>query len=185
MDKQISFQFGIYYLPQPTKDPLAELDALLAYTFTAIHRVDTIDQESTRPTVSARLDADPKNNYPPPDRSLLRYFGYGLTPQQVDELQKTQSVLVLDFAHPKAHVWDGLREAVKLAHSLAQSTGGLIFDGATAELFSPEEWEQRRIEGWHDLVPNVGSHTVIHAYQKGEYLREISSGCQSSDCRIL
>lgn len=176
MAEHISFQFAVYYLPKPTDAPLEELDNLLNDKFTALQRVESIEEKPKRPTISARLEADPKSNYLLPDAESLRHFGRGLTQQQTDNLQKAGKVLVLDFAHPKESVWEGLRNAVKLVHSLSQSLDGLIWDDATREVFSPIEWEQRRIEGWDVDVPNISSHTVIHSYQKTEYVRAITLG---------
>ena len=44
-DDHIAYQFAIYYLPRPTKEPLAELDLLLKGNFADFQRVKKIDKE--------------------------------------------------------------------------------------------------------------------------------------------
>ena len=111
-----------------------------------------------------------------PDLEWIQRFGHGVTQQQAEDLQKNGKVLVLTFAHPKEHVFDGLFNAVKLAHSLAQFTDGVIWDDATSEMFSTTAWEERRFKGWDAGVPDVSMQTTIHAYKKDEYVRAITLG---------
>lgn len=176
MDDHISFEFGIYYVPTTAEDPLKELDALLKDKFAALRRVSAIERHPTRLTISALPDIDPRNDYPMPDLEWLRRFGHGLTEQQAEDLQKNGKVLVLAFAHPKEHVFDGLFNAVKLAQALAQFTNGAIWDDATSEMFSKTAWEERRFKGWDEGVPDVAMQTTIHAYKKDECVRAITLG---------
>ncbi len=176
MDNFISFQFGIYYLPKLIYDPCEKVDALLSDKFPDMQRVESIEEQPTRMCMSVRIESDVKGNYPLPDLESLQRFGHGLSPQQVEDLQKSDHVLILDFAHPKEHVWDGLLNALKLAHSVAQALDGLIWDDATREVFSPHEWKLRRIDGWDAGIPEISTHTVIHAYKKNGYVRAISLG---------
>lgn len=169
MDEHISFQFGVYYLPKPTTDPVAELDVLLKDKVSAFRRVKKIERKADSPILAARIETNPKNAYAPPDLESLQYFGRGLNREQAEALQDTESVLIVDFAYPNDHVWDGLRSALELTLSLAQATGGLIWDEATREIFLPNVWKERRIVDWTEQVPDVSKHTVIHAYKKDEY----------------
>ena len=178
MDEQIAFELAVYYLPQPTKDPLAELDVLLKGKDAFFRRIEKIEKQVASPTLAARLETDPKSVYAPPDLDSLQYFGRGLSREQAESLQQTESVLILDFSYSNLHVLDGLRTALELTHSLALATGGLLWDEATREVFSPETWEQRRITDWTEQVPDLSKHTVIHAYNKGEYVRAITLGME-------
>lgn len=178
MAEQISFEFAIFYVPEPTKDPFVELDWLLKEKFKSVRRVETIEEEVKSPVLTARPEMDPKSNYPLPDLEYLQYFGRGVSREQAEALQKTEVVLILDFAHSNDHVWDGLRSAVELTHVLATNTDGLIWDEATRELFSRDAWEQQRLADWTETVPDVSQHTTIHAYQHDERLRAITLGME-------
>jgi uncharacterized protein YegJ (DUF2314 family) len=175
MDERISFEFAVYYLPE-SQNPFAELDRLLSESDGFFQRAEKIEGQEKRPTLVARLEANPRTAYTPPDLKSLQYFGRGLSRPQAEALQETKLVLILDFAYPKDHVWDGLRSAVELTDALARTTDGLIWDDSTREVFSPEAWRQERMTGWTDQIPDVSKHTVIHAYRKDEFVRAITLG---------
>lgn len=174
--EHILYEFAVYYLPEPTKDPLAELTSLLRDSFTDFQRVDAIADETTTPSIWAELKTDAAISYPPPDARSLQYFGRGLSQQQADALGDSKVVLVLAFAYSKDHAWDGMRAAVKLTDSLARATGGVIWDAETRELFAPDAWKQRRIDDWTENIPDISKHTTIHAYRTDEFVRAITLG---------
>lgn len=178
MDDRISFEFAIYYLPKPSQDPIAEIDRLLKDKFPSLKRVEKIDDKSKDRELLIRLDEDPKSDYAPPGMEMLQRFGRGIGREQAEALQNTEQAIILDFAHPKEHVWEGLRSASELTDMLARSTGGLIWDEATREVFSPDAWKERRLADWKEEMPNVSKHTVIHAYKKDEYVRAVTLGME-------
>jgi uncharacterized protein YegJ (DUF2314 family) len=174
MVEGITFEFAI--LPKPTNEPLTELKRILTEKTFDFRLADKIDEQNKEPTILARMENDPQNNYAPPSLSSLQYFGRGLTRQQADELQTTESVFLLNFSYTNDRVWDGMRSALELTEMLARSTGGLIWDEATREVFTPEVWHQKRIAEWAEDVPEVAKHTVIHAYKKDDFVRAITLG---------
>lgn len=91
-------------------------------------------------------------------------------------MQKSDEVLILDFAHPTAQVWTALRSANELVEEIARKTGGLVWDEETREIFSSDAWHDRRLAAWSGDVPDVASETLIHSYPKGEYVRAITLG---------
>lgn len=179
MEDVISFQFAIYYLPNPTTEPLAELDSLLLnHERLAFQRTEAIDGQDTAPTVVARIEAEPLDVYAPPDPEMLQRFGRGLSADEAEALQETESVLILDWTYPKEHVWNGLRSALEITSSLARNTGGLIWDETTREVFAPDAWDERRVGKWTEEVPDVSQFTVVHAYRSDESVRAITLGME-------
>jgi uncharacterized protein YegJ (DUF2314 family) len=176
MDKHIAFEFAVYYLPKPSKDPLAAVDSLLKNEFALFQRVEKLGKAPPRALIAARIQDNARNAYAPPSRKSLQYFGRGVSDQQAESLQQTEDVLILDFVYPKEHVWDGMRSAVELTYAVAVATGGLIWDDETREIFSPRAWEERRLKTWTDKIPKIAKHTVVHAYKKEQYVRAISLG---------
>ena len=126
--------------------------------------------------MAARIEDDPRNSYVPPDLASLEYFGRGLTEEQARGLQRTETSLILDFAHSKEHVWSGMRSALDLTYKLARETDGLIWDEMTREVFTPVVWRERRMTSWDGPFPDVAKHTVIHAYQNDAGVRSITLG---------
>jgi uncharacterized protein YegJ (DUF2314 family) len=176
MQDQIAFQFAVYYLPSPKEDPLKRLNELLQNEFKGFQKVDRIASDKEGPLIAAKLINDVQKSYSPPDLESLQRFGRGLSREQAVALQDSQTALLLDFGYSKKHVWDGLRAALSLAANLARVTGGLLWDEETREVFTPDVWEKKRIEDWTEDVPDISSHTVIHAYKNEEYIRAITLG---------
>ncbi|MBN1911633.1 MAG: DUF2314 domain-containing protein [Pirellulales bacterium] len=176
MADQMAYEFAIYYLPRPDKDPLGELNRLLKDRFKGFTKVEKISPSETQKAVAARIIKDVKESYAPPDLESLQHSGRGLDRQQATALQGCECTLVLDFAYPREHVWDGMREAVQLLSQLARATGGLVWDEETRETFTPDEWDKRRIAEGTEDVPDISNHITIHVYSSGEHVRAITLG---------
>ena len=144
----IGFELALFYPEAPREEPQAALDALLASGFSGITRVDEIPEKDLldRRLVSTGWVTD--GSYAAPDLEGLEVVGRGLDDAQAEALQETKTVLVLDFRHGKNDVWTGLRDAMRLTGALARRTGGLIWDNASCEMFSPDVWDRERIDVW-------------------------------------
>lgn len=189
--ERIQYEFAIYYLPKPAKDPLAELKSLVAgrYRFFTLREQPADDKPAAAPdteapagptavsvpSVAARIEPDVQAEYAPPDPDLLARFGHGLSSEQADQLMQSEQALILEFSYSGRHVWNGLKEAQGLVADLATATGGLIWDEETREVFAPAAWSER-LAAWTGDVPDLSKHTVIHAYKKDEFIRAITLG---------
>lgn len=176
MAEVIRFQYAVYYLPKPAKDPSVALQRLLRKKQFRIKQVSGLPPRPDEPMVSARLEKDVANGYAPPSLKSLRYSGRGLSRKQALALQESEHALILDFGHDRARVWSGLRAATELVEALARETHGFVWDEGTREVFTPEEWRKRRLAPWKEAVPDVSRHITIHAYRDGEYVRAITLG---------
>lgn len=174
----IRIQFAIYYLPEPIVDPSETLDELLSAEGSLFSRLEDLGTPGETPVLSAFLEQNPEENYVAPDPNYLKYFGRGLSEEETVRLQDTQAVLIIDFGYPHEHVWSGLREALELTLALAVRTGGLLWDETTREVFTPEFWKENRIRHWTEVVPDVSTLTVIHAYQDQDYVRSVTLGME-------
>lgn len=174
--EQISYAFAIYYLPKPSADPFATLDALLAREFREFHHADCLSGDETEPTVNAWITADPQHDCPPPSPDIVQLFGRGVSLQQTAALQATEAALVLNFVYPKGQALSRLRTALRLTGELASGTGGLIWDNETREVFTPAAWIEMRIDQWNGPTPDISDHTVIHAYQPDGHVRLVTLG---------
>ena len=150
--------------------------ALLKGKFQGFKKVDKISPPKTGMAVAAQVLTNVKEAYAPPGLDVLQRFGRGISRRQAEAVQGCKSVLLLDFAYSRQHAWDGMRVALEFASTLARSTGGLLWDEETREMFTPDEWDKRRIADWTEKVPDISKHTVIHAYNTGEYVRAITLG---------
>ena len=176
MAAYIHFEYAIYMLPVHTRAPRVVLRHALAEQFTTLKLVEDLPKEPREMYVKVRTEEDIRGKYSPPSTGMLEYSAHGLTKEQEQQLQETREVFILDFAHPKEDVWTGLRAADAMVEKIARETGGLVWDEETREVFSPEEWQKRRIAEWQDTVPSISTHTVVHVYNNGEFVRAISLG---------
>jgi uncharacterized protein YegJ (DUF2314 family) len=176
MSNTVAFQYAVYFLATPSKDPMAVLRATLRTKPTNPQLVSEPPRTLAKPVATAHLIKDVADRYPAPDLKSLQYFGRGLSRQQALALQKSEQALVMNFGHSKAHVWSGLKAATEIVETIARETNGLIWDDETREIFTPDEWHKRRVAEWTGTIPNVTAHTTIHVYNSGEYVRAITLG---------
>ncbi len=175
-DGPIAYAFAIYYLPMPWADPFESLDGLLAGKFNEFRLADAINGDETEPTVNAWVTVDPSNDCPPPDPEFVRLFSLGLSPQQAAALQTTHAAMILNFVYPNEQAWGRMRAALQLTGDLAAATGGLIWDNATRQMFTPAAWNELRVDRWTDTIPDINDHTILHAYETGGQMRLVTLG---------
>lgn len=172
----IKFQFAVYYSAAPTSDPLAALDSITQRNWPALAIVKQLPKDPQGMLVQARMEMNVAEKYAPPDARSLGYFGRGLSKAQVDAVQGSKQALQLNFSHPAKHAMEGLRAASNVAEQVARSTGGLLWDEETREMFTPDKWRELRLANWNGGVPDVSKHLTIHSYKSGDLVRAISLG---------
>lgn len=178
MRTEITFRFAIYYLPVPTNEPIATLDAMLAGRFPGIRRIAELKPGAEGICVASETVTNVQESYRPPNPESLKYFGRGISREQALALQSSRQALLLSFGYSKQHVWDGMRSALQLTSALGRQTGGILWDEETREAFTPEAWETNRLVTGDAGVPDISKHTVMHAYRKEEegFVRAITLG---------
>lgn len=173
---QVRFQFAIYYPTPPQPEPMAVLQRRLAASPGMPKLVQALPDTASEPVLAAQWVTQARQRYAPPLPQAVQYFGRGLSQAQAQALQGADQVLVIDFAHPARLAMPALRQATLLVEQVARDSGGLPWDDETREVFTPEAWHQRRLEGWQGELPDVVQHTVIHAYKNDPLVRAISLG---------
>lgn len=176
MREYIHYQLAIYYLPKSNQDPLLTLRRYLARTPGTFKLVKKISKSPKGLLLQAHLNRNVQKEYSPPPMDSLKYFAHGLNRKQAQALQKSRQALILNFAYPRKHVWDGLHAANELVEILTRQTGGLAWDDMTREVYTPDAWHTRRLKGWTQGVPDISTQTTIHAYKNGEFVRAITLG---------
>lgn len=179
MADQIRFVYSVYLLPGHAQHNFqAEVSRLIGTRYKTLKLVDKIPEHPSDPVVSPYYITDVQKTYVPPTVQNLQYRGVGLSDQQKQALQKSHDAIILEFAHPKASVWTGLRTANSLIEDLARSNGGLILDEETRQVFTPDAWHKRRIDSWPAAtdVPRISQQFTIDAYPNGEFHRQVTLG---------
>ena len=175
----VRFQFAIYYAKTPATDPMAALRGALGKTGGSPKLLASMPTPSSvsAPVVFANWNTTTVlKEYRAPDMESLQRFGRGISREQAEALQKADKALILDFAHPSQQSSTAMQKALQVTLQVARDTGGLLWDEETREVFSPDEWQKRRIDSWANGLPDVSQHMTIHAYRSGEMVRAITLG---------
>lgn len=181
MTDSIHFTYSVYLLPGHSngKQSITFFNQLLRTHYKGLSLVNEIPEQAAhleRSFISVHLEDKVQENYAPPTLESLRYRAEGLSPQQEGQLQKSREAIILQFAHPKEHVWNSLFAATHLAEDLARKTGGLILDEETRQVFTPEAWHKRRVKSWTGNTPELANQFTIDIYPTNEYMRAITLG---------
>lgn len=166
----------VYFLSDPKRKPIEALDALLTENFRELKRAESLDEVQEGIAVRAEMYHNAQQEIPPPGLELLRYFGRGLDDSQIASLQSAQKALALEFSYTKENNVKAVHQAMEVAHVLVKQIGGVIWDGETHEIFSPEAWKERRLDTWNGDIPEVLKHVVIHAYPEDDSVRAVTLG---------
>jgi uncharacterized protein YegJ (DUF2314 family) len=175
----IHFQFAIYYAKAPATDPMAALRGALGKSGGSPKLLASMPTPSSvsAPVVFANWNTTTVlKEYRAPDMESLQRFGRGISREQAEALQKADKALILDFAHPSQLSSAAMQKALQVTLQVARDTDGLLWDEETREVFSPDEWQKRRIDSWANGLPDVSQHMTIHAYRNGDLVRAISLG---------
>jgi uncharacterized protein YegJ (DUF2314 family) len=170
--KEFSFTLAVYYLPLPKTDPKAALARLLRGRPIALRPGPV---EGPRPEPVTWMVNKPSEEYPPPDEDMMEYASKGLTDAQARALRKSRSVTVMSFAGPGERAAATYHQALQVTGELAAATGGLAWDDETRQVFSREAWEAR-VDDWHEGLPDITKHMLIHSYRDGELMRLVTLG---------
>lgn len=175
----IRFQFAIYYAVTPAADPMGALRGVLGKTSSGPKLLASMPAPAsiTAPVVFANWNTTTVlKEYRAPSMEMLQRFGRGISREQAEALQKADKALILDFAHPAQQSSAAMQKALQVTLQVARDTNGLLWDEETREVFSPDEWQKRRIDTWAAGVPDVAQHVTIHAYRSGDLVRAITLG---------
>ena len=120
MAESIHFQYAVYLLPNSpirSVDPSRILDELLAAKFKSLKRVNVRPTDIQQMVVRGYAPKSVIKDYAPPSFESLQYFGRGLSSEQAHALQHSDRAFILEFAHGRKDVWNGLRTANELIES--------------------------------------------------------------------
>lgn len=175
----VHFQLAIYYAKTPATDPMAALRGRLAKLGGSpkLLKAAPTPATATEPVVFANWNTTTVlKEYRAPSMEMLQRFGRGISREQAEALQTADKALIIDFAHPAQQSSAAMQKALQLTLQVARDTNGLLWDEETREVFSPDEWQKRRIDTWAGGVPDMSQHTTIHAYRSGDLVRAITLG---------
>ena len=172
----VHFEFAIYYISPPTGSPVESFKIKLGKQNPNLKIIDRLPTAPKDAFVTAKLSNQAQKDYTPPTARMIQYFGRGLTADQAQRLQQSNTALILDFAHPTKLAFIALHDEEQVVEKVARETGGLIWDQETREIFTPDAWRDRRLNSWADGVPEISKHIVIHAYNGDQLVREITLG---------
>ncbi|MEM9691735.1 MAG: hypothetical protein AAGA56_04265 [Myxococcota bacterium] len=171
----VSLVFAVYALPGGTADVLAAARAAhggLA-TLTLIE-----EGEMSFAATTLRLTTPAMKDFAPPDAGNLAFVGRGLSEAEVAAVQHSPQVVVMTFNAPAKHARRMHRDALALADEVAKTSGGLIWDDATGELFAREAFARRLAKPVDDLKNLPAHFTICVSDARGGLVRLVSHGLE-------
>ena len=169
------FQFAVYLL-KPFGDIENKTKNLIKTKYKDL--VYSSSPVNNKIAVSLFLETEALKNYAPQDLDSLKYFGRGLTREQAVELQKSNTVLQLNFKAPTELSSQANLRASQLLHELTDLTKGIAWDEATRMSFSAQKFKEWRIDSYLDGKLDIKSHISIHSYKDGDFIRSITLGME-------
>jgi uncharacterized protein YegJ (DUF2314 family) len=175
-DERATLTMGLYFTPAPKVDPKTALATTCAARAKAFERVDSAAALVAAKGLAMKPDRHPAGDEPP-SVEALRFVGVGLSPAQIEAVQKSEPAVAIIFVAPAAERWHALRAAYELVDCLAEATDGLVFDASTYQLFARDAFRAHRLEGWKDGTSAPRPHINAHYYaEETGYLRGITLG---------
>ncbi len=172
----ISYQLAIYI----HKFDLESIEEVAISLFkkqnSEFELVKEINLNLTTPQMRFQVLNDAQFDYAPPSVKMIDYFGRGITDEQAEEIQTIQKVLIINVAYNNENSWDRLQSVQFYTASIAKVLRGYVWDEETKEIFSIEEYINRRFFNPKLGAPSMQLHTVIHSYPEGNYVRAITLG---------
>lgn len=163
--KPISFDFALYFTPEPKADPAMELKRLIEDAYPSFSDVASVSMKWV-----------PIDDYSPPDADSFRYLSVGLKETLVPTLSEAKRVFVLTFETSPAHCLPASRYACQITADLAEATSGYPWDEECRLLYSQESWRNKRVDTWSDGFPDIRGHVNMHAYRNPDLIRIITLG---------
>ena len=117
----------------------------------------------------------PVGQFAPIDAESLKYFGRGLSAEELEAAPRSQSVVTLTFVSERADSIQTHADALRMTLAVARSIDGFCWDDDTRELFGLEAWKERADTSVDD-PRKLPSHITIHIYPEGESMRLITLG---------
>jgi uncharacterized protein YegJ (DUF2314 family) len=170
-----------YYAPDPAVPTQAAAKELVEKFLPGVPFVTDSKQAPSPPFVAIQEEKAPLEKFPVPPDSFFKYKGHGLTGENIAAFRKTTMATSLLLVAPRDDVWVMGRRFTVFAHEFAVQTKAYIWDSATREGFSPEAWQQTRLNEWKDTIPQISTQVTIDLYQSSDtstYLRAVTLGME-------
>ena len=172
----IAVTYVLHFAPQPRGDVAQQARELLQSKFPTLKRSTRLDERVSEPAVYVAVLNMKAKGLAPPSIDSLKYSGRGVTREQAEAMQKSTVAAAVTFTYRTADVSRSLGQQNAVMKELALRTAGLIWDGETRELFTPEALGQQRLGPFDHGFPDVRDHITIHAYKSDEYVRAVTLG---------
>lgn len=163
----LAYTIALYFLDKPGADELAAAAALAGDKRYGLKVVDRFDRNAlSQPQINIVGLTDVAKEFAPPPPEMLKYYGRGLSREQVEALQTAPYALVMTFAHDASQGLKGLKRGEALVHELAGARPVVIWDEETRLAFTPDAWKKTRLDSWEGDNPDMSRQIAIHAYKK-------------------
>lgn len=167
--------FVLYHHRQPAASVGDHLQSVVAESVPDLRVVEVLPDAAHELLVAAWQVDNLAEDYPPPDADYLKHYGKGISAQQAQDVAASLSAWRVVYAYPSRQAVQSLAAVDRSVFELARRSDALIWDSETRLLYAPDSFHEERV-AFAEASSNVMRQTVIHAYQDGEYVRQVSLG---------
>jgi len=138
--------------------------------------INRLPKHTTRPIIKIKLLDNNTINLHRPNFSEFINIEREVNIKKRNFIQNAKNAMEIHFAYPKNLLFTSLKKANKTIYNIAQKYKGLIWDIETKEVFTAEEWGEKRVKRYSNANPLVESQIQINCFTKDSKLRAITLG---------
>jgi hypothetical protein len=154
-----AIDIGLYLPESPRADQVA---AIRTSTGSMLPGVNLLSNPERADPPTALVFSPKLESLPPPTPAQIKFEGRGIRPGQAEAIAQSKGVVVIILRLDDDATLSRLRASQSLALEAVRANGGVLWDEATHEIYSADEWQRVRVDGWEGNVPEVRKHIALH-----------------------
>ncbi len=154
-----AIDFGVYLPEVPT---LPEVSAAQQAARDLFPGVAVLASPDSTPPPTALVFSPSVTNLPPPTLDQIRYDGRGVRAGQAEAIAASKGLVAVVLRFDDDPDLSRLHGAQQLAVAIARAGHGAIWDEATREVYTTDEWQKVRLEGWEGARVEARRQIAIH-----------------------
>ncbi len=119
-----------------------------------------------------------QEDYAPMSLDYLKYFATSLSDRQQQMLAKSNEAVFFTIYGLSKDSWTLNKRLTEFMAKMSKGKKWAIFDSINSQYFTPEAWEETRLQNWNEKIPYIPGQITIHAYREKAFCRLVTMGMQ-------
>ncbi|RNC86836.1 MAG: DUF2314 domain-containing protein [Winogradskyella sp.] len=174
-DDKILVQYGIYMLGEE-KVSSDDIKSIVSKNYPDITLIESFPERVDVKGINVLVTEiqNVEEEFTAPDLEFLKYKNLGLTNAEMNAMQKSSQVFVLQFVFEQELLLKAYNNANNYISDLTKNHDIIIYDLETRNSISEEYWNKNLLIKGNAIT--VANHITIHFYQKEDFCRAITLG---------